>query len=75
MRTTKELASICQQIIACLVLNNLMIDFDDNWEEEDIPIEEGIVRNLLDVEDVDRMTRNELRERVQEHLLAWHFEV
>jgi hypothetical protein len=75
MRTTKELASICQHIIACLVLHNLMIDFDDDWEEEDIPIEEGIARHLLDVEDVDRMTGNELRERVQEHLLAWHFEV
>ena len=54
----------------CLILHNLMMSFNDNWEVEEEEIEEGDARrHLID----DDLTGQELRNRVQNYLLEWHF--
>lgn len=73
VKTERDLKKICQQIIVCLILHNLMIDFDDDWEE-DIDIEEEEEEEGEGEGDGEEMTGQELRARVRNYLLGWHFD-
>jgi hypothetical protein len=74
VKTEKDLKTVCQQIIVCLILHNLMIDFDDDWED-DIDIEEEEEGEQDgDGDEGDEMTGQELCARVRNHLLGWYFD-
>jgi hypothetical protein len=60
---------VCDHIVVCLILHNLLIDFRDEWEldddaEEDEDIDEEEIRQRTDA-----TNGNDLRTRVQIHVL------
>jgi hypothetical protein len=73
VKRVKDLKAVCDHIIVCLILHNLMIDFDDEWED-DIDIEEEQEDADGDGDDVEEMTGQELRANVRNYLLGWHFD-
>ena len=71
IKTKADFSAVNKHIIVCLILHNLLIKFDDEWEHSDEEQEE--------VED-DRLDQNlmvntghELRIKVQNELLEWYF--
>ena len=73
VKRVKDLKAVCDHITVCLILHNLMIDFDDEWED-DIDIEEAQEDADGDGDDVEEMTGQELRANVRNYLLGWHFD-
>lgn len=73
VKQKRDFKRVCHHVEVCLILHNLMIDFDDDWDE-DIEVEEeeaGNVDHLIDEED-DEVSGQELRRRVQNYLLGWY---
>jgi len=69
IKNKKELKMVCDHIVVCLILHNLLIDFRDEWEldddaEEDEDIDEEEIRQRTDA-----TNGNDLRTRVQIHVL------
>ena len=60
-----------ERILVCLVLHNIMIRFNDEWEDDVVPED--------NVDDADPFEVNfnvpaqSLRNRVQNHLLNWYY--
>ena len=70
LNSDKDYQHICEHILVCLILHNLMIDLrEDEWEEGDEDEEEED-DNEHD-EDANE-GGNSLRIRVQKHLLQWY---
>jgi len=72
VKQKKDFKKVCDHVEVCLILHNLMCDFNDEWDEE-IEIEEdaGRVEHLLD-DELDEISGQELRRRVQNYVLAWY---
>jgi hypothetical protein len=68
-----DFKKVCNHVEVCLILHNLMIEFNDEWDE-DIEVEDdeaGNVDHLIEEEE-EEMSGQELRRRVQNYLLAWY---
>jgi hypothetical protein len=69
LKNKRELKMVCDHIVVCLILHNLLIDFRDEWENDN-EMEEV---DDVDEEEIRRRTDtangNELRTRVQIHVL------
>lgn len=81
VKTKKDFRKVCEHIEVCLILHNLMIDFNDEWVEEiEIPdMDVGRVDHLISLDEdddqdevQDEMDGKELRRRVQTFVLAWY---
>ena len=73
VKEKRDFKRVCNHVEVCLILHNLMIDFNDEWDE-DIEVEEedaGNVDHLIEEEE-EEMSDQELRRRVQNYLLAWY---
>jgi hypothetical protein len=72
VKEKKDFKKVCDHVEVCLILHNLMCDFNDEWDEE-IETEEdaGRVDHLLD-DELDEISGQELRRRVQNYVLAWY---
>jgi tRNA U34 5-carboxymethylaminomethyl modifying GTPase MnmE/TrmE len=76
VKKREDFKQVCEHIVVCLILHNLMIDFNDEWEQDE-EVEEEEADDIDD--DIDEtvenaMTGRELRERVRNFLLMWHFD-
>lgn len=75
----EHLKDVAQWIMACLTLHNMLIAFNDEWEEEDPPEDteqdaeafHATIPEQLIAPTADGVT---LRARVQAHLLHWFYE-
>jgi hypothetical protein len=72
IREHKDFESVNKWILVCLILHNLMIKFEDEeWENEE---EEEEVYNDVTLQLREECTSgNDLRLRVQQHLLEWSY--
>jgi len=70
IKNKKELKMVCNHVVVCLILHNMMLDFKDEWEDEVVEEEEA---EEVDEEEVrqrtDTTNGNDLRARVQIHVL------
>jgi hypothetical protein len=67
VRNKRELKMVCDHVVVCLILHNILLDFKDEWEieedqDDDIDAEEIRART-------DTSNGNDLRARVQIHVL------
>ena len=69
-----DFKKVCNHIEVCLILHNLMCDFNDEWDEDiEIPdMDVGRVDHLMGDDIADEMDGKELRRRVQAFVLAWY---
>jgi hypothetical protein len=70
VREYKDFEQINKWILVCLILHNLMIKFDDEEFEEEEEEEEVYIDVNLNLRE-ECQSGNQLRQRVQEHLLQW----
>ena len=71
IKNRSDFGVVQKHIIVCLILHNLLIDFDDEWEdieEEEDDEKENLDQNLMIA------TGHQLRTTVQNFLLTWFFE-
>jgi hypothetical protein len=77
VKKVEHFKDVCEHIIVCLILHNLLIDFNDEWEEEEEAEDEEDSDSDAD-SDVDENdileTGQQLRARVRNFLLCWHFD-
>lgn len=74
VKEEKDFKAVCEHIIVCLILHNLMCDFDDEWDEE-FEMEEEAQEGDEEENDLDdEMSGQELRARVRNYVLQWHFD-
>ena len=79
VKTKRDFRRVCEHVKVCLILYNLMIHFNDKWEE-DVMIDDplvGSVEHLLadydsDNDDEDEVDGKELRNRIEGYVLAWY---
>ena len=70
VKKKEDFAKVNKHIVVCLILHNLLIDWNDNWRTKKV-----------DVKDRDRDTSHlkdtqsgeDLRLRIQKNLLDWHY--
>jgi hypothetical protein len=69
IKNKRELKMVCDHIVVCLILHNMLLDFRDEWGNDD----ESEQENDIDEEEIrqrtDTINGNELRSRVQKHVL------
>ena len=69
IKNKKELKMVCDHIVVCLILHNLLIDFRDEWELDDDAEEEEEIDEEEIRQRTDAANGNDLRTRVQIHVL------
>ena len=74
VKEEKDFKAVCEHIIVCLILHNLMCDFDDEWDEEFEMDEEAQQGDEEENDLDDEMSGQELRARVRNYVLQWHFD-
>jgi hypothetical protein len=68
IKNKKELKMVCDHIVVCLILHNLLIDFRDEWELDDDAEEEEDIDEEEIRQRTDATNGNDLRTRVQIHV-------
>lgn len=69
VREKEDLLKFCNWVVACLVLHNMLLRYNDGWDEEFV--EEDVNENALDITPHDAHA-NDLRGRVQNYVLNWY---
>lgn len=77
IKKAEDFAKFNNWILVCLILHNILLSFEDFWEEDDPPEEEEILpQEVLPVVDAENILQAyELRNRVQHKLLEWFFDM
>jgi hypothetical protein len=67
IKVKEDLLSFCNHIVVCIILYNMTQLLDDLWVEEDIEDNGNVENNLI----IEFNNNNNLRQRVQAHVLQW----
>jgi hypothetical protein len=70
VKKIEDFKSINNWICVCLVLHNILVRFNDSWEEEAEAEEE---QEALPLHASETVNANDLRIHVQHHLLNWYY--
>ena len=72
VKTAADFQRINEWITVCLVLHNILLRFNDSWEEEDAEDAEDEEVHVIPAA-AEPPTAQELRQQVQNRLLAWYY--
>lgn len=70
IKKKKDFKKFCEWIVACLVLHNMFMRYNDSWEEEEHEEEEVVAEAAAEAVAADPCAQD-LRNRMQEYLLTW----
>jgi hypothetical protein len=71
VKKKEDFAKVNQHIVVCLILHNLLIDWNDKWKTKKVDISDTD-RDVSHLKDTQ--SDEDLRNRVHKNLLDWHYE-
>jgi hypothetical protein len=74
IKKKEDFKNFVDWIVACLVLHNMFLRYNDSWEDEDNEDEDVAAAAAEDPAPVPDATGQDLRMRMQHYLLTWYHE-
>ena len=73
VKTAEDFQRINEWITVCLILHNILLRFNDTWDEEDE--EEEVEEAQVPAGGVETVPAQQLRQQVQNRLLDWYYTI